>query len=193
MKHAIYVVTDIETDGPRTGENSMLSFASVAVASDGTRFGEFEAVLAPLDELQADPETVAWLKTQPGVWEAATNAARPARTVMDEFVAWVRSLPGEPIFAAHPLAFDGLWINWYLQRFTTEQLMEGPWKPNRLFRDAGLCILSFASGRLGRPLWECRYPAEWLGNVEHTHCAIDDARGYANLLIKLLGMTTPET
>jgi hypothetical protein len=25
-------------------------------------------------------------------------------------------------------------------------------------------------------------PREWLGNVPHTHRAIDDARGYANLL-----------
>ena len=25
-------------------------------------------------------------------------------------------------------------------------------------------------------------PAEWFGNIEHTHRAIDDARGYAHLL-----------
>jgi hypothetical protein len=25
-------------------------------------------------------------------------------------------------------------------------------------------------------------PPEWFGNIEHTHRAIDDARGYAHLL-----------
>jgi len=28
-------------------------------------------------------------------------------------------------------------------------------------------------------------PPEWFGNVEHTHRAIDDAVGFANLLVEL--------
>jgi hypothetical protein len=28
-------------------------------------------------------------------------------------------------------------------------------------------------------------PAEWFGDIEHTHKALDDALGYANLLIEL--------
>jgi inhibitor of KinA sporulation pathway (predicted exonuclease) len=30
------------------------------------------------------------------------------------------------------------------------------------------------------------YPAEWLGGHDHSHRAIDDARGYAHLLTLLL-------
>jgi hypothetical protein len=44
----IYVVTDIETDGPWPGPNSMRSYASVAVSFDGTEHGRFEAVLEEL-------------------------------------------------------------------------------------------------------------------------------------------------
>ena len=29
-------------------------------------------------------------------------------------------------------------------------------------------------------------PIEWFGDVEHTHRAIDDARGYAHLLVSVL-------
>ena len=43
----IFIVTDIESDGPTPLHNSMLSFAAVAVTADGTRHGEFEAVLTP--------------------------------------------------------------------------------------------------------------------------------------------------
>ena len=110
---------------------------------------------------------------------------------MSRFVSWVRALPREAIFAAHPLALDGPWIDYYLQRFTGERLIEGPWRPNRLFRHPPLCPMSFAAGRLGWPSWECdvgHYPLDWLGEQAHTHRAIDDASGYAHLLAHLLSV-----
>lgn len=186
----IYVVTDVEIDGPAPGRHSMLSFASVAVAPDGRRHGEFEAVLGRLDGASPDPETMAFWRTRPDAYAAATGNPEPPGAVMERFVDWVRGLPGDAIFAAHPLALDGLWIDAYLQRFTRERLIEGPWRPDRLFRSAPLCLASFAAGRLGWPTWECdvrRYPAGWLGGHDHTHRSIDDARGYAHLLVSLMG------
>ncbi len=41
MKGPVFVVTDIEVDGPWPGPNSMRSFASVAVTAAGDRCGEF--------------------------------------------------------------------------------------------------------------------------------------------------------
>jgi DNA polymerase III epsilon subunit-like protein len=189
LSQPIYVVTDIEADGPIPGENSMLAFASVAIDHDGREHSSFEAVVAPLADCRPDAGTMSWFATEPEAWAAATLDPRPADAVMSEFVAWVRGLPGEPVFAAHPLAFDGGWMAHYLQRFTSARLVELPRKPDRLFRDAGLCIRSLAAGRLGWPLWECkheRYPADWLGDHPHSHRAIDDARGYARLLAYLL-------
>lgn len=193
----IYVVTDVECDGPVPGRNSMLSFASVATTPEGDILGEFEAVLGRLEGATAEEETTAFWMTQPEAYKAATRDPEPPGVVMQRFVQWVRSMPGDVIFAAHPLALDGPWIDFYLQRFADERLFEGSWRPHRLFRTAPLCLLSFAAGRLGWPPWQCdvpNYPIAWLGDHEHTHRAIDDARGYANLLAYLMGLDgTPES
>jgi hypothetical protein len=195
MRNPIYVVTDVEIDGPTPGRHSMLSFASVAVGHDGRELDVFEAVLGPLDGAAPDPHTLSWFNTQaPEAYAAATRNPQPPGEVMAAYVEWVRGLPGEPIFAAHPLAFDGVWIDHYLRTFTENRLVEAPWVPTRLFKHPGLCLASFAAGRLGWPVWECsteRYPAEWLGRHAHTHRAIDDARGYAHLLGYLIGLSAP--
>lgn len=180
-----YVVTDCEFDGPTPGTHSMLSFGSVAVSDSGETLGEFEVVLEPLEGAGRDQGTMAFWQRHPEAWAAATRNPEPAAAGMMRFVDWVRSLGGEPIFAAHPVALDGLWIDFYLRRFAGKPLFEGPWVSDRLFRHPPLCLMSMVAGSTGRGQWECdvdRYPAEWLGSVEHTHRAIDDARGYANLL-----------
>jgi hypothetical protein len=56
-KQWVYVVTDIETDGPTPGVNSMRSFASIAVSPDGTEYERFEAVLEPLPGTTPDPDS----------------------------------------------------------------------------------------------------------------------------------------
>jgi hypothetical protein len=190
----VYVVTDVELDGPVPGRHSMLSFAAVAVTPDGHQHEEFEAVLGQLDGASPYSETMAFWKTQPDAYAAATRNPEPPGAVMKRFVDWVRGLAGDAIFAAQPLALDGPWIDFYLQSFTQECLVEGPWRPKRLFRSAPLCLMSFAAGRLGWPTWRCdvdRYPAGWLGNHDHTHRAIDDARGYARPLVTLMSKTSP--
>ena len=180
-----YVVTDCEFDGPTPGANSMLSFGSVAVSASGHILGEFEAVLEPLEGAGRDPGTMAFWQRHPEAGAAATSNAEPAATVIGRFVDWMRSFDGKPIFAAHPVGLDGLWFDFYLRRFIGRPLLEGPWVSDRLFSHAPLCLMSMVAGSTGRGHWECdvqNYPAEWLGDVEHTHRAIDDARGYANLL-----------
>ena len=189
IKNAIYVVTDIEADGIDIARNSMLSFASVAISVDGREVSSFEAVLSPLDSASPDPRTTAWFRAQPGAYTAAMLNPKPPADVMADFVAWIRALQGEAIFVAHPLMFDGPWIDRYLRLFTDDRLYEGPWKSDRLFMHPGLCLASFAAGRLGWPVWDCqitKYPLEWLGHHQHTHRAIDDARGYGRLLAHLL-------
>lgn len=180
-----YVVTDCEFDGPTPGANSMLSFGSVAVSATGSVLGEFEAVLEPLEQAERDAATMAFWHRHPEAWAASTENPRPPSDVIARFVDWIGSFHGEPIFAAHPLALDGPWFDYYLRHFTGRPLLEGPWVANRLFRHPPLCLMSFVAGKTGRGQWECdvnRYPPEWLGSIDHTHRAIDDARGYANLL-----------
>ena len=184
----VYVVTDIEVDGPWPGPNSMRSFASVGVTGSGQQVGEFEAVLEPLPGGAPNPDTYAWFQSEPGAWAAATSDPRPIVEVMGEYVAWVAGLPGPRMFAAAPLGFDGTWFDYYLRRFTGYGIAQGPYETDRIFDHAGLCIRSYAAAVTGRPLADVTtqtLSADWLGNVPHTHRAIDDARGYANLLAEL--------
>lgn len=184
----VYVVTDIEVDGPWPGANSMRSFASVAVSPDGTEHGRFEAVLEELPGAAPNPRTLAWFETVPEAWQAATRDPEPVPTVMTRYVDWVHGLPRPRAFAAAPLSFDGTWMDHYLRRFTRYGLHQGPYEADRLFDGPGLCLRSYTSALTGRPAAELAapdLPSEWFGDVEHTHRAIDDALGFANLLVTL--------
>jgi DNA polymerase III epsilon subunit-like protein len=185
---ATYVVTDIEASGLRPGRHSMLSFASVAVGGDGGEFGRFEAVLAELPGAVWEPGTRAWFEhDEPAALEAATADPRDPALVMADFVAFVRDLPGPRVFAAHPVAFDGSWIDHYLRAFTDHQLLDGRYHPDPLFHDS-LCLRSYAAAVTGRFVSDvapATLPSEWFGEVPHTHRAIDDALGYAHLLAEL--------
>ncbi|MER7282764.1 exonuclease [Dactylosporangium sp. NPDC000244] len=181
----IYVVTDIEVDGPWPGPNSMRSFASVAVTANGEECGIFEAVLEPLPGAAPNPDTYAWFQTQPEAWAAATTDPQPVQLVMNQFAAWVRDLPGPRMFAASPIAFDGSWMDYYLRRFTRYGLVQGPYEEDVLFNGPGLCLRSYAAAVTGRPVADVspqNLPSAWFGDIAHTHRAIDDARGYAHLL-----------
>jgi len=184
----VYVVTDIEVDGPWPGPNSMRSFASVATTVEGEVLGEFDAVLEPLPGAAPNPDTMAWFGSlPPEAWAAATANPVPAGMVMGDWTAWVRGLPGRHTFAARPLAFDGTWIDYYLRRFTPYGLAQGPYESDRLFDGPALCLASLIAGMTGAEIGDLArdLPAEALGHVEHTHHAIDDARGYAHLLAYL--------
>lgn len=188
----VYVVTDIETDGPWPGANSMRSFASVAVSPDGTEHGRFEAVLDQLPGAAPHPDTLAWFRTVPQAWAAATTDPVPVPQAMAEYVAWVQALPRPRAFAASPLSFDGTWIDVYLRRFTAYGVTQGPYEADRLFDGPALCLRSYAAAVTGRPPAEVTTPSlppEWLGDVPHTHRALDDALGYAHLLVTLFART----
>lgn len=188
----IFIVTDIESDGPTPLHNSMLSFASVAIEADGTRHGEFEAVLKPRPDRTSNDQTMAWWATQPEAWVAATTGAEDAETVMPRFADWVESLPGAKVFVAAPMIFDGLWIDFYLDQFADTRVLSGPFKGRQIFRGGGICLYTMAGTLRGAPYLDwgmSKLPAEFYGHIAHTHKAIDDARGFANVLVELLSIS----
>ncbi|MDJ0386832.1 DNA polymerase III subunit epsilon [Roseomonas sp. E05] len=191
---ALYVVTDIETDGPEPGGNSMLSFASVACREEGAPVAEFAVNLAPLPGAAAEPRCLTWWRSEPEAWAAATRDPVPAAQAMAAYAGWLRGLPERPVFVAHPLSFDGFWIDWYLRRFAGARLVKGPFDGEALFAGPGLDLPSLAMGAFGLSLAEAErkpYPEAWLGGHDHTHAALDDARGYACLLQEVLRRRSP--
>src|SRR5262245_18242804 len=109
----IYVSTDVETDGPIPGPNSMLSFASAAFHPDKTLAGTFTANLELLPGAQPDPRTAAWWQSQPEAYAATRQNLEAPAAAMPRYLAWVKSLAGTPVFVAYPAGFDFLFVYWY--------------------------------------------------------------------------------
>lgn len=187
----IFIVTDIETDGHSPLRNSMLSFASVAVDYTGKIHGEFETVLARRPDRESAPETMAWWEGFPEAYKDATTNPQPPETEMLRYADWLETMPGNRVFAAAPLMFDGPWIDHYLDTFAQTRALGGPYTGRQIFRGGGVCLYTMAGTMRGQDYlnWGMqRAPAEWYGDIPHSHKAIDDARGFANVLVKLFEM-----
>jgi hypothetical protein len=113
----VYVSTDVETDGPIPGVHSMLSFGSAAYLADKTLVSTFAANLETLPDAVADPRTMEWWRSQPEAWAACRENPEPPAAVIPQYVAWLKTLPGRPVFVGYPAAFDFMFVYWYLIRF----------------------------------------------------------------------------
>ena len=175
----IFVSTDVEADGPIPGPHSMLSFASAAFRADKTLIGTFEANLATLPGAQGDPRTMKWWNGQPEAWAACRTNPRDPVAVMTEYVAWLKSLPGRPVFVGYPAAYDFMFVYWYLIRFAGESP----------FSHSALDIKTYAMALLGTEYRESvkrNMPKNWFDNLPHTHVALDDAKGQGALFCNML-------
>jgi hypothetical protein len=107
---------DVETDGPIPGPHSMLSFASAAYLADKTLIATFEANLELLTGAQGDPKTMEWWGTQPEAWAACRKNLRSPVDAMQDYLRWLKALPGKPVFVAYPAAYDFMFVYWYLTK-----------------------------------------------------------------------------
>ena len=176
----IYLSTDIESDGPIPGVNSMLSFASAAFLPDKTLVSTFSANLTLLEGAQGDPKTMQWWSTQPDAWAATRKDTRHPSVVMPEYVNWIKSLPGKPVFVGYPVAYDFMFVYWYLIRFAGQSP----------FSHSALDIKTMAMIALDtdyRDATKRNMPREWFGkDLPHTHVALDDAIGQGVLFCNVL-------
>jgi hypothetical protein len=175
----VYVSTDVEADGPIPGPHSMLSFASAAFTPAGKQVGTFSANLSTLPGASGDARTMEWWRGQPEAWAACRNNQRDPAVVMPEYVAWVKALPGKPVFVGYPVAYDFLFVYWYMIRFAGESP----------FSHSALDMKTFAMALLGkeyRASTKRNMPREWFGDTPHTHVALDDAIGQGVLFCNML-------
>ena len=99
---------------------------------------------------------MAWWATQPAAWSACRRAPEPPDVVMGRFVAWLRDLPGRPVFVAYPAAFDFPFVLHYLAEFVGENP----------FGYAVIDIRTYAMALLRRP-----YRASGRSAMALTYCA----------------------
>jgi hypothetical protein len=165
----IYISTDIETDGPIPGPNSMLSLGSAAFSADGALLSVFTANFRTLEGASPCPETAKWWATQPEAWEACRANLRDPGEAMEAYSEWLGSLPGKPVFVGFPAGFDFLFVYWYLIRFTGKSP----------FSFSALDGKTYAMALMGteyRKSVKRNYPKSWLPKGrKHTHVALDDA------------------
>ncbi len=184
----IYVSTDIEADGPIPGPNSMLGFGSAAFREDKTIVSTFSANLELLPGATGDPKTMQWWASQPQAWAATRHDCRDPSVVMPEYVRWLKSLPGKPVFVGFPAAYDFMFVYWYLIRFAGESP----------FSHSALDIKTLVMAALGTEYRESvkrNMPRKWFGDPPHNHVALDDAIGqgilFCNALAAIRGHAGP--
>lgn len=176
----IYVSTDIETDGPIPGPNSMLSFGSAAFSLKGGMLSTFSANLETLPGASMDPitKTEFWDKN-PEAWAACRKDPQPIAPTMKSYVEWVSKLPGKPVFVGYPATFDFMFVYWYIRKHG----LESP------FSFSALDIKSYVAAYLGVPFREStkrNMPKRWFPKSRHTHIALDDAIEQGELFMNIL-------
>ena len=175
-----YVSTDIETDGPIPGPNSMLSLGSVAFDAAGREIASFEINLETLQGAATDPKTMEWWKSEPAAWKAARANPVEAGAAMARYLDWVEALPGRPVFVAYPLLFDMMFVYWYLIRFCGRSP----------FSFSGIDIKTMAYAAMGSESYRAaskkHMPKHWLPpSAPHTHVAVEDAREQGRLFFNI--------
>lgn len=178
-KEEIYLSTDVEADGPIPGPHSMLSFASAAYRADKTLIGTFTANLETLPDASGHRDTMAWWATQPKAWAACRTACEAPEAAMRRYVAWIRTLPGKPVFVGYPAGYDFLFVYWYLMRFVGESP----------FSHYALDMKTFAMALMKsdyRAATKRNMPKRWFDKLPHTHVALDDAIEQGALFCNML-------
>lgn len=181
-KRELYFSTDIETDGPIPGPNSMLSFASAAFTAEGELVGSFTANLETLPDANPDLGTMAWWGEHPEAWRACRKDLREPLEAMTSYVEWVDSLSGygKPVFVGFPAGFDFLFMYWYMIRYAGRS----PFSFSAL---DGKTLAMALLGKGYRDATKRNYPKKWLSKKQkHTHVALDDAIEQGLIFCKML-------
>ena len=175
----IYISTDVETDGPIPGSNSLLSIGSAAYSVDKKLISTFSVNLETLPGAKPHPKTTLWWQAHQEASEAARNNPKPPVEAMFAYLAWLKSLPGKPVFVGYPAGFDFLFVYWYLIQFTGESP----------FSFSALDIKTYAMALLKKDYRKCTkraFPKHWFDEFKHTHVALDDAIEQGALFCNML-------
>jgi DNA polymerase III alpha subunit (gram-positive type) len=178
----IYCSTDVETDGPIPGPHSMLSFGSAAFNSYGKQIGTFYRNLETLPGATGAKDTMEfWAKNQSAFDLTRVDPQSPTKA-MHQYVEWLKSLPGRPVFVGYPATFDFMFVYHYLMTFVGESP----------FSFSALDIKSYAMAVLKTEFKETakrNMPKRWFPDAKHTHHALDDAIEQGLLFMNILKET----
>lgn len=163
------IVVDIEADGPIPPDYSMVSFGAVIVEQSLTK--TFYGEIMPISEnWKADALAIS------GISREKHLTFREPAIVLQEFKEWIEAnnKGGRPIFVSDNLAFDWQWINYYFHKYL------------------GSNIFGYSGRRIGDMycgmVMDSRAKWKHLRDTIHTHHPVDDAKGNAEVLLKMQKM-----
>lgn len=166
----MYVMVDVESDGPIPGDYSMVSFGAVVVDKAGKLEQTFySGPLAPISK-KYDPAALA-ISGHPREYLEKSGADPTDR--MTAFEVWLGCMvPKRPIFISDNNGFDWSFINWYFHHFI------------------GRNPFGYSSQNLNsiyKGLQRDYYASfKHLRKTKHTHHPVDDAMGNAEALLVML-------
>ncbi len=163
-----FYVVDVESDGPIPGKYSMVSFGAVLVEPGLSR--TFFGRTRPISDLWL-PEALA----VSGITRAEHLRFDEPGPVMEAFERWIQETSrGRPVFFSDNLAFDWQFVNWYFHTY----LERNP------FGWSGRRIGDLYCGMVKNA------HAQWkhLRGTAHDHHPVNDAKGNAEVLLKLVEM-----
>ncbi len=168
---AIYIVVDVEADGPYPGDYSMVSFGACVV--DSTFNKTFYGKVKPI----SDNYIKEALNVSGHSREEHLTFEEPIK-VMKEFADWLKTISNNQsiVFFSDNNGFDWQFINFYFHKFY------------------GSNPFGFSSRRIGDVFSgmydDLKVGSKWknLRRFRHTHNPVDDAKGNASALIEMKKM-----
>lgn len=179
MKKEIYIVFDVESDGPIPGEYSMLSMGAVALDADGVELGTFYVNLQLLPQAKQDPDTMTWWAGNQSAWDLTRLDQQDPSVAMKNFVDWVQSFAGVPVAVASPAGYDWTFLYWYLIKFAGTS----PFSFSCLdMKTLAMALIKTTYRKSTKRNW----PRQWHSPLPHTHHGLDDAQEQAYSFIQML-------
>jgi len=162
----MYIMVDVEADGPIPGKYSMIELGAVAVEPGLGR--SFYGRLRPISE-DHDPEALAIT----GHTRKATLDFDEPLKVMTAFEQWInRVSPRRPVFISDNNGFDWMFVCWYFHTLLGRNPFgHSSQNLNSLYK--GLTRDLFASFK-------------HLRRTPHDHNPVNDARGNAEALLTMI-------
>lgn len=115
------VSIDVETTGAHPPAHSMISLGAAAYdfrpgPARGKHLARFTVNLRELPGATRSSGTMVWWQSEPAAWRIATRKPREPRKAMHRFCEWLTQFPRAQLLAG-PVAYDGMWVRWYLETY----------------------------------------------------------------------------
>lgn len=177
------ISVDVETNGEMPPHHSMISLGAVAYRlSDGAPLAGYSRNLRPLEGSGTSAETMEWWQGWPEAWAMSTRDPWDPPAAMHEFAEWMAQFPQRKILAG-PVAFDGCWVRYYLERFCHGRRRYLGWHNMMDLRSVAWAW----TGRYAGPVEELVTELTGACPVNpHPHVAIYDARQQGDMFVALL-------